>query len=326
MELMPCSILSYASILWKYRMIVRVCEVLRKNLGKRLLFLIGLCFWVWFLPLVGYGQSIRFATTTSLEDSGLLAYLWDAYVRLDESRAHPHAIIVGSGAALELARRGDVDFVIVHDAQSEKEFIAKGYGVKRLPWIRNDFVLLGPDLGLDPAITGVSDAKDILGALTALARRSQEKGDISFVSRGDQSGTHKRELHLFEAIGLKPLEVFGDRFLVTGQGMGASLNIAIHKRAFILSDFGSWQNRTHHNANMRIWFAKDPLLYNPYSVIVLDPQHMKTSTSNQIHHLLLWLFSQETRTLIKNYTLHQKAIFTPHQHWPSLEEIHQIFR
>jgi tungstate transport system substrate-binding protein len=175
------------------------------------------------------GQSITLASTTSTENSGLLGYVLPIFK--DESGIGVRVVAVGTGQAMRMAMKGDADVILVHHRPSEEEFVKDGYGVERIAVMHNDFVIVGP--AADPAgIKGMTDVAAALGRI-----RSSR---ALFVSRGDDSGTHKRELSLWAALGFKPGDDDGDWYRQSGSGQGATLNVASEMDAYCLSDRASW--------------------------------------------------------------------------------------
>ena len=200
--------------------------------------------------------SVVLATTTSVEDTGLLEQLIPAF-----QEAHPGIVVqataVGTGQALELGRRGDADVLIVHSPVDENRFVAEGHGLDRRPLMYNEFVLLGPPE--DPAdIAGLSDIGE------AFQRVAQE--EMNFVSRGDDSGTHRRERSIWSAAGMAPE---GPWYIEAGLGMGDALRVASERRAYILSDIATYlTNRA--AIDLEIVSQGDPRLVNQYSVILVS--------------------------------------------------------
>jgi tungstate transport system substrate-binding protein len=202
----------------------------------------------------GGGGEALLATTTSTRDSGLLDELLPAFEA--SSGCEVTTLAVGSGQAMTLGARGDVDVLLVHSPAAEEEFMAAGHGSRRLPVMHNDFVVVGPPE--DPA--GVAGAADAAEALSRVAAAG-----ATFASRGDDSGTHARELALWAAAGPRPT---GERYVVTGQGMGETLTIADQLRAYTLADRGSYlATRTRETAVVHEGSAD---LRNDYHVIVVD--------------------------------------------------------
>ncbi|MDD5307414.1 MAG: substrate-binding domain-containing protein [Deltaproteobacteria bacterium] len=197
------------------------------------------------------------ATTTSTEDTGLL----DALLPLFEKQTgiKVKTVAVGSGEAIEMARRGEADVLLVHSPQAEEKLVAEGKGARRRAVMHNDFVIAGPPS--DPArVAGTMKAVD---GLVAIA-----KAKAAFVSRGDASGTHKKEKALWDAAGVRPA---GEWYVEAGQGMGATLRIASEKQAYTLADRGTFAATR--NLNLKVLVEGDPALLNPYHVIdVVGPK------------------------------------------------------
>jgi tungstate transport system substrate-binding protein len=234
--------------------------------------------------------SITLATTTSVQDTGLL----DMLVPLFHNQAgiEVKVVAVGTGQALKLGQRGDADVLIVHDAASEKQFMDEGFGSSRKEIMYNDFLLVGPTN--DPA--GIKGEKSIVKAFQQLA----DKGDL-FVSRGDDSGTHKREKSFWKQLKLQPK---GDWYIVTGLGMGAVLRMADQKKAYTLCDRGTYL-ALHQGMDMQIVVEGDPLLINHYSVIVVNP-----AKHPHVHHAMAeqfsdFLVSPETQKRIGEFGVEQ---------------------
>ncbi len=197
------------------------------------------------------------ATTTSVENSGLLDALIPSFEK--EAKVKVDVIACGTGKAIRLAKNGDCDLILVHDPEAEERFVREGYGVNRRSIMYNDFVIAGPED--DPA-----KIKGMTGVIPALSAIAHKKA--SFISRGDDSGTHKRERGLWERAGLIPE---GEWYQETGQGMGATLVIASQKQAYCLTD-----RATHLSCKDRLvlvtLYEKDRLLHNPYSIILVNPK------------------------------------------------------
>lgn len=220
------------------------------------------------------------ATTTSVEDSGLLQALVPAF-----EAAYPQYKVqytaVGSGQALELGRRGDADALIVHSPADEAAFIEAGHGIDRRPFMVNDFVVVGP--AADPAgVRGAADAADAFRRIAAAA--------TPFISRGDESGTHRREMSVWQAAGLEP---GGAWYSEAGIGMGEALGVASERQAYILVDIATWlylRART----GLEILVRGDPILLNQYSVI----RCTGAANAAGAEALADWLVSDEAQALI----------------------------
>jgi tungstate transport system substrate-binding protein len=240
-------------------------------------------------------REIVLASTTSTEDSGLFEYLLPAF-----GRAHPEyrirVIAVGSGEALRLAARGDADVVLAHSPRAEEEFMTAGHGESRTPVMQNDFVLVGP------AENG-SGACDFSSAASALAGIAES--GATFISRGDDSGTHARERELWAAADVEP---GGERYLEAGQGMGAVLMMASEKRAYTLSDRGTYLS-LRDRLQLEVLVEGDPRLLNQYSVIVVHG----ASNAPGARTFADWITSAAAQELIGRYGVQQfgMRLFTP---------------
>jgi len=243
-------------------------------------------------------KSITLASTTSTENSGLLGYLLPIFK--GESGIGVRVVAVGTGQAMRMAMKGDADVILVHHRPSEEEFVNEGYGVERIAVMHNDFVIVGP--ASDPAgIEGITDVAAALGRI-----RSSR---AIFVSRGDDSGTHKRELSLWAALGDQPGED-ANWYRESGSGQGATLNVASEMDAYCLSDRASWVTFGN-KRNLELLVEGDPLLLNPYSVILINPQkypHIKAAEGQQF---IDWLVSERGQKLIAAYRVEGQQLFFP---------------
>ena len=237
--------------------------------------LLGAC-----APGVAASEVIVLASTTSTQDSGLLDALTEAF-----ENGHPglrvKVVAVGSGEALDLGRRGDADVLLVHSPQDEVKFMAQGHGLSRTTIMRNDFVVAGPRD--DPALVrGSSGAAE---AFTRIARSS-----LPFISRGDESGTHRRELSVWDEAGIAP---GGDWYYEAGAGMAETLVIAAEKSAYILTDSATLRTT---RPSLESLFSKDKTLVNVYSVIPVASARSKGAGT-----LAQWLVSPESLTVIGSF-------------------------
>jgi len=240
------------------------------------------------------GISIKLATTTSVDNSGLLAYLLPLFKK--ETGIGVDVIAVGTGQALQQARDGNVDVVIVHDRKAEEQFISEGYGLERKYICENQFVIVGPES--DPAnVVIASDAKE---AFTKI----METKSI-FVSRGDDSGTHKAEKRIWQAAGLIPK---GEWYIEAGQGMGAVLTMADEKQGYTLTDTGTFYSMIDKIQLVAI-FAGDPDLVNVYSIIPLNPEKLRNIKKDAASKFVDWITSPETKKLIAAFEVNGHKLF-----------------
>ena len=242
---------------------------------------------------------ITVASTTSTEQSGLFKYLLPIFEK--KTGAQVRVVALGTGQALDMARRGDADVVFVHAKSAEEKFLAEGYGVKRFPVMYNDFVLVGPKS--DPA--GVGGGKDILEAL-----RKVKSASAPFVSRGDRSGTHMAELDLWKAAGIDIAADKGPWYRDTGQGMGPALNSASSMNAYILTDRGTWisfKNR----GDLVILVEGDKRLFNQYGVMLVNPAKHKHVKKELGQAFVDWLVSPEGQQAIAGYKIGGEQLFFP---------------
>jgi tungstate transport system substrate-binding protein len=212
----------------------------------------------------------------------------------------------GTGEALDTGRRGGADLVFAHVKPEEDEFLAEGFGVKCYPVMYNDFILIGPNS--DPA--GIKGTKDIVAAFKTL----KQKG-MTFVSRGDRSGTHEAELNFWTAAGIG---IFRDKALwynQTGQGMGAMLNIASVTNAYVLSDRATWLS-FRNKGDLVIVVEGDPRLFNQYGVMLVSPQKHPNVKKELGQQFIDWLVSAEGRKAIADYKINDEQLFYPNANDP----------
>ena len=242
---------------------------------------------------------ITVASTTSTEQSGLFGYLLPIFEK--KTGIAVRVVALGTGQALDLARRGDADVVFVHAKSAEEKFLAEGEGVKRFPVMYNDFVLIGPKS--DPA--KIASDKDILDAL----KKIQSTG-APFVSRGDRSGTHIAELDLWKAAGIDIDKAKGPWYRDTGQGMGPALNTAASMNAYILADRGTWlafKNR----GDLAILVEGDKRLFNQYGVMLVNPAKHANVKKDLGQTFIDWLISPEGQAAIAGYKIGGEQLFYP---------------
>ena len=242
---------------------------------------------------------ITVASTTSTEQSGLFGYLLPIFEK--KTGIQVRVVALGTGQALDLARRGDADVVFVHAKAAEEKFLAEGHGVKRFPVMYNDFVLIGPKS--DPA--KIAGGKDIVEALKKI-----QAAQAPFVSRGDKSGTHMAELDLWKASGIDLDKAKGAWYRDTGQGMGPALNTASSMNAYLLADRGTWlafKNR----GDLAILVEGDKRLYNQYGVMLVNPDKHPTVKKELGQAFIDWLVSPEGQKAIADYKIGGEQLFFP---------------
>ena len=242
---------------------------------------------------------ITVSSTTSTEQSGLFGYLLPLFEKA--SGIQVRVVALGTGQALDMARRGDADVVFVHDVAAEEKFVAEGFGVKRQEVMYNDFVLVGPKD--DPA--KVAGGKDITEALKKI-----EASKSAFVSRGDKSGTHAAELRLWKAAGIDLDASKGPWYRDTGSGMGPALNTAASLNAYILADRGTWLSFKNRQS-LVIAVAGDKRLFNQYGVILVNPAkhaHVKQAAGQQF---IDWLLADAGQKAIAEYKIGGEQLFFP---------------
>ena len=230
--------------------------------------------------------AILLATTTSFDNTGLLGYLLPIFMA--QTGIGVDVVAVGTGAALELARNGDADIVLAHDREAEEAFIAEGHGLARHYIAQNEFVIIGPES--DPA-----DIKSAETAVDAFTRIMETKS--RFVSRGDNSGTNMRELSIWASAGLEPE---GEWYVEAGQGMGEVLNMANNKAAYALTDRGTYLAHQA-KASLKIMVEGDPILLNPYSVIIPSPEKFPKMNLKGAERFADFLLSESTQKMIAEF-------------------------
>ena len=241
-------------------------------------------------------ETFRMAVTTSFHNSGLADVLLPEIAK--DTGLQVQLLAVGTGQALRLGRAGDVDAILVHSRAAEEAFVADGYGTKRTEIMYNDFVIVGPLS--DPA--KLSDAQTAVEALGVIAASQSD-----FVSRGDDSGTHKKEISLWSSAGLYPQE-FGRWYKAVGAGMGASLTTASGLGAYILADRASWLNFKNKDG-MGILFAGDPELFNQYAYLPVNAAKHPHVNTQGAETLEAWLTSHVAAQLINGYTIDGERLF-----------------
>ncbi|MDP1653194.1 MAG: extracellular solute-binding protein [Rhodocyclaceae bacterium] len=254
-----------------------------------------------FLFAVGAQAQERFitvASTTSTEQSGLFSHLLPVFEKASGIKVR--VVALGTGQALDMARRGDADVVFVHDQVAEEKFVAEGFGVKRQEVMVNDFVLIGPKN--DPAKAA---GRDILAGLRRIAATK-----AAFVSRGDKSGTHAAELRYWKLAGVDLDVKKGPWYRDTGSGMGPALNTAASMSAYLLADRATWLNFKN-RGELGIVVAGDNRLFNQYGVILVNPAkhpHVKQADGQKF---IDWVVSPAGQKVIADYRIGGEQLFFP---------------
>lgn len=265
----------------------------------RLLSLIG--GGVFLLMLAGQSMAdqnmvLRMATTTSTENSGLLN---DILPRFEKSTGYKvHVIAVGTGKALRMGRDGDADVLLVHAPPSEMKFVNAGYGVNRRGVMYNDFVIVGP--AKDPA--DIHGMKDVVKAMAKIAHHN-----AMFISRGDDSGTNKKELTLWKEAGIKP---HGKWYREAGQGMGRVLQMTGELQAYTITDRGTWLFMKS-KLPLKVLVQGDPRLFNPYHVIAVNPGRYPDINYKGAMYFITWITSRPGQSLIAKYRVNSMQLFVP---------------
>lgn len=264
---------------------------------KKILFLGFILVMVFTLGCKRKVPHLVLATTTSVENSGLLAVLIPVFEKETEVNPAPFqrggvkvdVIACGTGKAIRLAKNGDCDLILVHDPEAEERFIKEEYGINRKSIMYNDFVIVGPED--DPA--KIKEMRGVISALSAIAHKR-----VPFISRGDDSGTHKRERQLWKKAGLIPE---GEWYQETGQGMGATLGIASQKRAYCLTDRATYLTYKNKIALIMLYKKRNKLLYNPYSVILVNPEKYSRINYKKGIEFINFLISDKGQEIIKEF-------------------------
>jgi tungstate transport system substrate-binding protein len=251
------------------------------------------------MPGVAAERFITVASTTSTENSGLFGFILPQFQQA--TGIGVRVVAVGTGQAIKNAERGDADVLFVHHKRSEDQFVAQGFGVERRDVMYNDYVLLGPQT--DPA--GIKGTKDTVAALRQIAATH-----ALFVSRGDDSGTHKLELNLWEVAGIDVKKASGSWYREAGSGMGATLNTTSGLDGYTISDRGTWISFKN-KGRLTIAVEGDPRLFNQYGVILVNPAkhtHVKAKDGNAF---IDWLTSDQGQKAIADFRIEGQQLFFP---------------
>ncbi len=252
-------------------------------------------------PVNAEQTALIMATTTSTDDTGLLDYLIPHFTR--ETGIEVKWIATGTGKALKLGENCDADVLLVHAPPAEKKFVSDGYGYMRRKIMYNDFIVIGPP----------SDPARIKGKTVSIALHDIHRQHALFISRGDNSGTHKKELELWQVAGT-PVPDKSDWYLQTGQGMLATIRIAGERNGYTLTDRGTYikyRAQAHNHPALDIMVEKDPVLINQYSIIPVHPDHCPNVKFEKAKLLSDWLAGNTAQNLIGNFKLAGQPLFVP---------------
>ncbi len=250
-------------------------------------------------PVAAAGESIIVQSTTSTANSGLYDYLLPMFEA--ETGIRVNVVAVGTGQAIKNARNCDGDVLLVHAKAAEQKFVADGYGVERSDLMYNDFIFVGPP----------SDEAGIAGgrsATEALTRISQS--ETRFASRGDNSGTHKKETALWRKTGIDPSGASGGWYLETGSGMGATLNAAVGSGAYTMTDRATWISFGN-KQDFSIQVEGDGDLFNQYGIILVNPVRCAKVKQQAAQTFIDWMLSQQGQAAIASYQLDGQQLFFP---------------
>jgi tungstate transport system substrate-binding protein len=238
-------------------------------------------------------------STTSTQNSGLFDHILPIFTK--KTGIEVRVVAVGTGQALKNAENGDGDVVLVHSKPDEEKFVAEGWGVKRRDVMYNDYIIVGP--AADPA--KIAEVKDPAEALKRIGAAK-----APFASRGDESGTHKAERKLWQDAGVDPSPESGTWYLETGSGMGATLNTAVGKQAYTLTDRGTWLSFAN-KGDFKILVEGDPKLFNQYGVILVNPAKHEKVKAKEGQAFIDWLTSPEGQAAIASFKIGGEQLFFP---------------
>ena len=244
-------------------------------------------------------KSIIVQSTTSTQNSGLYKHLLPVFEK--KTGIKVHVVAVGTGQAIKNSQNGDGDVLLVHAKSAEEQFVKEGWGVARFDLMYNDFVIVGPPA--DPAkVGGLKDAKEALKMIAA--------AKALFASRGDNSGTHKKELQLWKAAGIAQKKDSGKWYRETGSGMGATLNTGVGMGAYVLTDRATWISyKNKGDYKIQVDGAKD--LFNQYGVILVNPKKHPKVKVKEGQAFIDWLLGDEGQKTIADYKLNGQQLFFP---------------
>jgi len=238
-------------------------------------------------------------STTSTQNSGLFEHILPNFTK--KTGIDVRVVAVGTGQALKNAENGDGDVVLVHSKPDEEKFVAEGWGVKRRDVMYNDFVIVGPAAD----VAKIGGLKDAVEGFKKIAET-----EAPFASRGDDSGTNKAELKLWQDAGINPKSASGKWYLETGSGMGATLNTAVGKHAYALTDRGTWLSFANKD-DFKVLVEGDPKLFNQYGVILVNPAKHPNVKAKEGQVFIDWLTGPEGQAAIASYKIDGQQLFFP---------------
>ena len=245
----------------------------------------------------GVDRFIVLASTTSTVNSGLFDIILPSFTR--KTGISVRVIGVGTGQAIKIAQRGDADVLFVHHKKSELAFVEKGFGIKRHDVMFNDFVLVGPNT--DPA--GVRNAKSVVAAYQKIAASNS-----IFVSRGDDSGTHKKSVEIWRRASVEINNFSGRWYREVGSGMGATLNISLAMNGYTISDRATWE-AFENKGSTRLLFEGDPSLRNQYGIIMVNPSVHRSVKAPLASAFINWVISNDGQKAINDFRVNLKQVF-----------------
>ena len=276
---------------------------MKRGFGKTVLMTLvfGLILGLGFPFAAQAGKALLMATTTSTDNTGLLDDLAPVFQK--DTGIELKWTATGTGKALKLGQNCDVDILMVHAPPAEQKFVASGFGSDRREIMYNDFVIIGP----------ASDPAGINGKSIKMALQTVQSKQAVFVSRGDNSGTHKKELSLWKAASL-PIPEKQTWYVQTGQGMLTTINIAAERNGYTMTDRGTYikyEANMGGNPSLKIMVQGDAVLLNQYSVIAINPQHCAKAKYDLAMQFIQWITSEKAQMEIKDFKLLGKQLFTP---------------
>ena len=259
----------------------------------KIFYLIFFFFFLFSSNINSLERKIIIASTTSTYDSGLLKYLNKHF--MNKFQINVQTIVQGTGQAIRTAKDGNVEILLVHHKESEIAFMKNNYGLQRFNLMYNDYIIIGPKEDLD-------ECQNIQNKLINII-----KNNLKFISRGDDSGTHKKELELWLLFNLDP-ENFSNNYLSVGQGMGHTLLIANEMKAYTISDRSTWISFKR-KENLKIICENKPPLFNQYGIILVNPELNGNLNIKDAEIYINWLISEEGKFLINNYKINDQQLF-----------------